>query len=212
MLTVSCVLTGDKYTEEDVYRLQKNVKDNITLPYHFVCLSDREIDGVDTILLPKNDWGVWNKMYLFKYLTYTIYFDLDVHIQNNIDYLVRNQLTVIQCVWKPFWEDNTQIGYMNTQKNSSIMSWRGEQNKVIFDKFMEDPDYFMVRYPGTDRYLDHEWFVKTFPRNVAYSRAYGIDEHTLPNDGTFFKSNDHIVCLYNGHGKQKMKEDLNEKI
>lgn len=208
MLTVSCVLTGDKYTEEDVYRLKRNVEENITLPHRFVCLSDRWVPGVENILLEPNDWGVWNKMFLFKHLRDTLYFDLDVTIQHNIDSLVRTELTMIKCFWKPMWEDDTQYGRHNTLLNSSVMSWKGDLSK-IFDKFIKDPDYHMVKYPGTDRFMAHNFFVRTYPKGTAFSRAHGIELGVEPNDGnTHFVQPEALVCLYNGKGKDKMREDF----
>lgn len=199
-MIVSCVLTGDKYTEEDVYKLQKNVADNLTIPYKFVCLSDRIIEGVDTILLPKNDWGVWNKMYLFKHLKETLYFDLDVHIQHNIDSLPTEKLTAVHCFWKPFWVDETHIGKHNTLKNTSIMSWKGDLS-YIFDDFIQDENYHMIEFPGTDRFLDHHYTIEQYPEGTAFSRAYGIKLNQPPNDGRLFKCPEALVCLYNGHGK-----------
>lgn len=207
MLKVSCVLTGDKYSEKDVYRLKRNVEDNLTVPFEFVCLSDRLIPNVTTILLEENDWGVWNKLYLFKHLKETLYFDLDVYIQHNIDSLIKEDLTVIHCFWKPYWEDETHFGYNNTLKNSSIMSWKGDYSH-IFEKFVEDENYNMVKFPGTDRFLDHHYSLDTYPSGVAFSRAHGTTLGRLPNDGNFFTYPEALVCLYNGKGKEIMMKDF----
>ena len=207
VLEISCVLTGDKYSEDDVYRLQRQVEKNITLPYRFVCVSDRLIPDVHTIFIAPNDWGVWNKMHLFNLLRETIYFDLDVKIQSNINSLVCEKLTMVHCDWKPLWVDDTQYGRFNTLKNSSIMSWKGDYSHIYRD-FMKDPDYHMVKYPGTDRFLDQGYHIRTYPRGTAFSRAHGTELGVMPNDGIHFKDPTAIVCLYNGLGKEKMKEDL----
>lgn len=113
-LTVWCVLTGTKYTDKDVYILRSMVDRNLSIPYHFRCLSDRKVPGVDCVV-PVERWpGWWLKLALFRYSTGdNLYLDLDSVIVGPLDDLFSEQLS-LPANW-------AQSGWGGCQ--SSVMSW-----------------------------------------------------------------------------------------
>jgi len=94
-LTVLCVLRsgGETYDKTWVYKLQRAVERNLTIPHTFACLSDVPL-ACNRIPL-KHDWpGWWAKIEMFRkgvVLGPTIYFDLDTVIVGNIDHIADNK-------------------------------------------------------------------------------------------------------------------------
>ncbi len=65
-LTIACVLrSGGRYSPIWVRRLKAMVAKNLSLPHEFVCLTDMNVDGVDTILLRKCWPKWWSKIELW---------------------------------------------------------------------------------------------------------------------------------------------------
>jgi len=118
MLSVWCVLTGDKYQDEDVLILRAMVSRHLRQPFQFLCLSDRFIPGVDC-LVPDEVWpGWWSKLLLFRYATtgLHLYLDLDCVVVGDLDPLVADKLTM-PSNW-------AQSGHGGCQ--SSVMAWGGD--------------------------------------------------------------------------------------
>jgi hypothetical protein len=80
------------------------------------------------------------------------------------------------------------------------MLWSGKENIDIWNKFIQDPEYYMLIYHGIDHFIYHEGFTSRYwPRGLIYSRKYGIDARDgwyQPGNNWFKK--DAIVCLMNG--------------
>lgn len=90
MLTVWSVCVGDKYDSAYVYALKEMVEKNLTIPHEFRCITKRKLDGIQTRNPPVPYQGWWSKLGLFHPGVATgssLYFDLDVVITGNIDYL-----------------------------------------------------------------------------------------------------------------------------
>ena len=90
MITVCCVLWGDKFSEEYVHKLKSAVERNTTRTHKFVCLSDRKIEGVETKILKPGMSGWWNKIQLFdgEISGRIVYLDLDTIITSSLDWLM----------------------------------------------------------------------------------------------------------------------------
>lgn len=69
MITVACLLWGSwchPYGENYVRKLRDRVDQHLSVPHRFVCFSDRNIEGVETIRFePKYRWNL-NKMILYR--------------------------------------------------------------------------------------------------------------------------------------------------
>jgi len=157
MLTVWCVCVGDKYSDEDVWILQRMVANNIKQPYQFKCLADRIIPGVYSVL-SKHDWpGWWSKLELFEIATegQHLYFDLDVVITGNIDELVSKKLSMPKN-----W---AQSGHGGCQ--SSVMAW-GDDYSVLSDAFqpelLSDPSGGNYGWYGDLRLWGDQEFISYF--------------------------------------------------
>ncbi len=91
MITVYSVLWGDKYHKGYAYALRDAVKANLTIDHDFVCITDQDLPGITTIAPPVPYHGWWQKIGLFAPQLASgpsLYFDLDVVITGNLDYLV----------------------------------------------------------------------------------------------------------------------------
>ena len=117
-LTVWCVCVGDKYSTSYVYALKEMVSKYLTLPHSFKCITTEKLTDIETVLpyVPYQGW--WSKFSLWERAKGpSIYFDLDVVIVGNIDYLVNYTNTFSA---PPNW---AQSGYGGIQ--SSVMCWPG---------------------------------------------------------------------------------------
>ena len=128
-LTVFCVYWGDKYDVSYVYALQEMVKKNLTIPHAFKCITTQKIEGVQTVLPFVSYQGWWQKIGLFSprvAIGPSIYFDLDVVITGNIDYLVKFTDTFSA---PSNWAASGHGGIQ-----SSVMCWPGNW-QLPYDKF-----------------------------------------------------------------------------
>lgn len=67
-MIVACVLVGEKYSVDDVYRLRTAVGEHLPISYRFVCLTDRptEVDVGNKMDMSGDGLsGRWAKMRLF---------------------------------------------------------------------------------------------------------------------------------------------------
>lgn len=150
MLRVICVCTGDKFDEWYVANLKHMVDTYSGLKYdEFVVIREDEYDGV------------FNKLQMFDLYRdgQNIYFDLDVIIRDDCNYLLRKDFTVCHAWWRDMW---------HTPLNSSIMSWEGDRSD-IFNIFNESPDRFMMEYDkGMDQYLFEQVKYKLYTQEDRY--------------------------------------------
>lgn len=207
--TFLCVKHGDKYTSVDVNNLYKMVKRNTSLPFIFICLTDsshglhKDIQVYNLPDLPLERW--WWKIFLFKeqWPGIKFYLDLDVAIQNNIDWLITKTDT-IQIT------DHSHLPifgnyYHNDQLyNSSMMIWTNNFSN-IYEKFIRDYSLYTAVYRGLDGYLTSEVDCDLFsplPPKALYSRnrgdAYQLIKPYDKVDGiaTYYEK-DYSVCMFN---------------
>ena len=133
-----------------------------------------------------------------------LYLDLDIRIQKNIDHLwnyLDERPTIVYTYWKnkefPEYMGETQDMRYLSNYNSSVMLWKEGTGKYIWEHFNTNPDYFMVKYFGDDRFLWHETFgLNHFPKGEMYSFVYGADYY---GDNTSFKYQpEFTIALLNG--------------
>lgn len=177
MKTILTLKYGSKYTSKDVNRIYEATKG----AYHYLCVTDDPIGlnpNICTLPLNANDIdGHWEKIKLFKLTGYgkILYLDLDVNIQNNIEHLF-NYLDKNPVICYTYWKDKNftqhkdkrwSFNYLSNF-NSSVMLW--EDARHIYDHWVANQDYYMVKYAGDDRFLFHENLAfDHFPENEIYS-------------------------------------------
>tara|TARA_B110000211_G_scaffold9108_1_gene9692 strand:- start:160 stop:891 length:732 start_codon:yes stop_codon:yes gene_type:complete len=217
-MNIVCLKWGDKFDHTHVNRLYKMVCKNFKQEFTFICYTENS-DGIDPNIkiVPLNlnhDLEVWWwKLTLFETQTndVTIFFDLDVVIQHDIthfkDYCEDEKLCVIKAYWKPHRIDmKPQAPWFDMNLNSSIMIWKGDLTE-IWNTFIEDPEYYILKYNGIDSFLYFHHFEKLswLRPGEVYSRLFGYDEenycivdekkeHTTP----FYFKEDFNVCIFNG--------------
>ena len=157
MLTVYCVRWGDKYPRHFVEDLKDSVANNLSVPHQFVCYTDNPEFGYDRPVKYPFLRGVWHKLALLENTGDSLFFDLDIKINSNIDFLCEdfNNFSLIDSTpWKGVKDDYVFRITQNTMVNSSIMRWSNHDH--IFKKFMEHRDMYLRLYSGIDRFIYNE--------------------------------------------------------
>lgn len=137
MLTVACVLrSGGIYTPEWAQKLKHGVARNLSAEHRFLCLSDMDVPGVDTVGLRHRYPGWWSKIELFEPKLFpgpVLYLDLDCIVTGPLDSLpVRNGFAMCR-------------DFLGHGFNSSVMSWAGDMTGV-YDAFRTQPEELMRKY------------------------------------------------------------------
>ena len=155
MLTVWSVCWGDKYDDYCVQRLQRSVRQYLSIEHDFICITDRDIEGVKC-QPPINDLpGWWGKVNLFAQdvsSSHNVYLDLDVVLVSDITEMVmryQNSSLAMPLNW-------AKSGHGGCQ--SSVMIWCKNYNVLqVYDLF--DPaiaHWPPINQPGV-LWGDQEW-------------------------------------------------------
>lgn len=149
IMRVICVNVGDKYGPHWVYRLKRMCNRHLP-PHHFVCLSDKAINGVNCVPAPSGLHGWWAKIGLFqpgRFPGRNIYFDLDVVLTADLSALVKLFDVDSSHLWAP---DDFSYSLVKPKRidpatrrllggdgtiNSSVMLWRGDAARAVWDNF-----------------------------------------------------------------------------
>ena len=159
MIDVYCVNVGTKYTREFDQKLKDSVAKHLTLEHTFTCVTDKPEKDYDKPVTHPELRGVFHKLSLLQFTGSCLFFDLDILINNNINFLASNfdGLTLVdsspwkqQSLKEPLKFRVTQ----NTLVNSSIMRWSDQRH--VFEKFIQRRDLYVRLYSGIDRYIYNE--------------------------------------------------------
>ena len=159
MIDVYCVNVGTKYTREFDEKLKDSVAKHLTLEHTFTCVTDKPEKDYDKPVTHPQLRGVFHKLSLLQFTGNCLFFDLDILINNNINFLASNfdGLTLVnsspwkqQSLKEPLKFRVTQ----NTLVNSSIMRWSDQRH--VFEKFIQRRDLYVRLYSGIDRYIYNE--------------------------------------------------------
>ena len=166
---IACVLkSGGEYKPEHVSYLYKQLKEAISIPFQFVCLSDIDFSLEKGILLPlKNNWpGWWSKIELFQFPGCTIYFDLDTMFYNSLDNFVK---TVCDSGDQSFWMLKSFLP--PTRGLSGIMAWNGDY-RFIYDNF--EYEKHSNQSKGDQGYVRNQMKKSTFPISFVQDSLEGV--------------------------------------
>ena len=178
-----CVLVKPLYDIRYVERLYNGIKDNLNYPFKLYCLTDSgwqtnlPITFIDVTEYQLDTW--WNKLVMFDSnisgSDVNLYFDLDVKIIGNIDFLVEatndDSLYVVDTIWK----DGDYLLAKNSRKfgdafycygNSSVLGWIGRTQHYLLEKLMEDP-FITIEHYGDDTYLNKTAKIKYFNQKIC---------------------------------------------
>ena len=208
MKTILMLKYGNKYSAEDVNRIVYETGKK----YSYTCVTDdsTNLDPIINIIpLPTDVEGHWYKIWLLGQSGFgdVLYLDLDIRIQNNLDHLW-NYLDERPTISYTYWKNKEfpdHIGETHDMRylsnyNSSVMMWKEGTGKYIWDHFQTDPDYFMVKYFGDDRFLWHEGFnLNQYPKGEIYSFVYGADYYGIDDHNeSFYYRPSYTIALLNG--------------
>ena len=155
MLTVWSVFWGDKYPEYYVKRLQWEVAKHLPLEHEFVCLSDRDVEGVHTVPAISDKPGWWQKIDMFAFKGRNLYLDLDTVPVGDLTPFVGTGAEVRTL------KNWAQSGHGGCQ--SSIMYWEDAQH--IYREFDEPTPWPPVNKPGV-LWGDQEYITKLRDRGL----------------------------------------------
>ena len=219
MINVVCVKWGDKYSSKDVNTLYRAMDENLRWAgngsitfgqsFNFYCYTDDPTgltDPVKIIPIESGLTGVWPKLDILNIFDKgeTIYLDLDVIIMNPLTRLVSTNtrtLTVLYSQWKEGFLQPRAREKFPTLYNSSIMKWKDDQGKKIYDHFIKHKSEVLLKYKGIDRFLFNEPVeVDLFQTGIAYSYWKGVRylKDTTPEK----ERTDFEVCILNEGPKE----------
>lgn len=181
-LTVLCVFwkgdfRGRPYKAEWVRRTKSMVSRHLP-PHRFVCLSNVDVEGVETIPLRHNWPGWWSKLELFRSDLgidgRCLYLDLDTLVVDDLTPLVDypSKLAFMPPSYIVAGEPvppcaDGRHGEVINHYNSSAIVWNAGEGREIYDRF--DPEA-MKRFRGDQDFMGHviddadllpkEWFAK----------------------------------------------------
>lgn len=212
-----CVKWGTKFTASHVNRLYRMVEGNTSLPFSFTCFTDDPTDldpNVKTWRLEEGLDGWWNKIYLFDRCSdnLNIYFDLDVVIQNNLDWLLKDTggLQLIDNSWHNPWDPSKMNRYDHDLcYNSSVMIWKGRLLQIV-DTFFDNLDFNLKTFRGLDGFLSSEIanaMFDTLPEGAVYSRIDGCSFKDLPSKNKLFFDSSYTICMFNNASDEKYYTD-----
>lgn len=208
-----CVKWGTKYTAEHVNRLYRMVEKNISLPFTFTCFTD-DVSGLDpkikTWTLDQQLSGWWNKIHLFDKCSddINVYFDLDVVIQNNLDWLIKDTgcLQLIDYSWHNPWDASRMNRYEHDLSyNSSVMIWKGKLHEIV-DTFFNNVTTNVKLFRGLDGFLSSEipnTMFNSLPERAVYSRTTGCAFKDLPSENQLFFEPSYTICIFNNACDEK---------
>ena len=207
-MNIIFVKWGTKYPSEDVNTLYNSLKKYCD--YDFYCYTD-DPTGIDSdinkIDIPSKPalkvW--WNKLPMFNkdfpLHGKTIFFDLDVYIRHNPFPLIEtsdwSKLTLIDC--RP-WKDiiNTDGNYStryDVTMNSTVITWDADNPEIhkMWDHFNgSQKDYFLRKYKGIDRFIQHEGFsYELFSTELIQSYKYQLEDDYMNNPIVTFEEVDY---------------------
>ncbi len=209
-VTVACVYWGNKFSKDYVYNLKAMVERNATIPFKFVCYSDKGIPGIETRILRPGYEGWWNKLQMFdpanKVSDRVVYFDLDTIITSNIDWLLEDRS------WFMGIEDvgavNPHQPHLKDVLQTGVMSWDFEPNSHIWNTFVLSYDRVIDSYRGDGEYLSS--IINPYHRTLLQHKypgklkSYKYDLY--PNRP---KEEISIVCF---HGRPSIEQAFSETI
>ena len=104
MLSVYCVNWGTKYPREFTTKLKESLETYLTVPHKFYCYTDNPQENYDVEVKYPYLRGVWHKLALLENKGDSLFFDQDIKINGNIDFLCKDfdKFSVLDSTpWKP---------------------------------------------------------------------------------------------------------------
>ena len=207
MVTVLCVLWGDKFSKDYVYNLKASVERNTTVPHKFVCLTDQSLEGIETLILRPGLTGWWNKMQMFdgRIKGRIVYLDLDTLIIDNIDWLLNYDGPFAGI--EDLGSVNSHQQHLKGKLQSGVMAWDSEEADWIWNEFNFRKMLATNAFRGDGEYLEsvlptHKRVLlqRRYPQQI---KSYKYDVYPNNYKGTS------IVCF---HGRPSIIQAMTETV
>lgn len=225
----ACVIHGDAYSWTYVDNLYNMLKRNISRPirFHVYTEADRSVPdhmikhALEPWHIPGTRRGWWYKMQLFNTEHHSgpmLYFDLDVVIVQNIDWIWQQSLTYFWSVrdfkylWRPtHYAVNSSIMWYDTAKFVDVYNnFASNKLDTVLRRYHGDQDYIneMIK-PAQRKFLDVTR-IKSW-RWEALEGGYEFRTKTYrkPGTGTDLAHNTSVLIF---HGKPNPGEVFDPAI
>jgi len=165
-----------KYNIKFVKAINESCKKFLNGPFIHYCLTDVPEEFVNTDIIPIDVRQYDLEGWWFKFLFFKpgfcepgakcIFFDLDAKILKPLTPMLRfnDKLMLAQnptkVIYKRLVNDSIRkksIGRYYTILNSSVMMWKGGDHYELYEKFMKDPEKYMIDYYGNDEFITFEY-------------------------------------------------------
>lgn len=171
MINVYTVLSQSfNHTKEYVYRLKRSLERNATVKFRFVCLTNEQLPGIETV--PTQEIGRWAKMELCHPLVKgrIHYIDLDTVITGNIDFFLSTDASLL-CR-NPLQERRTAIMTLNENERSLVWDFWSSDRERIIGNFKGEGSVYNFSLPG-----DIPCIQEVFPGRVT---SFSKEDTGLP--------------------------------
>jgi len=219
-----CVIHGDRYDWRYVENLHSMVSRNLTVPvcFHVFTEAARSVPNhmirhnlVDWPLVSGGRRAWWYKMQMFDPahgLGRVLYFDLDVVITANLDWIVPLSPEHFWAIhdWRRFWKPHWR------GINSSMMIWNQDHAATIWKRFRKQGlDHCVKQYQGDQDFISDcvsQQTLRYFDEGLVQSwrwqiRDGGMDPKTRkyarPGAGSILRPGTSVMVF---HGKPKPHE------
>ena len=209
MITVACVLWGNKFPLDYVYNLKSAVERNTTIEHKFICLSDKKIEGIETRILKPGYDGWWNKLQLFDMGQAlgerVVYLDLDTLITNNIDWLLeyRGNFMGIEDVGAI----NAHQPHLKGVLQTGVLAFNSYMNAALWSE-LSVREEFRAKFRGDGECLNSviQPLARDLLQNLYPGRLKSYKYQVYPNRPDNKTS---IVCF---HGRPSIIQAMNEPV
>ena len=150
MLKICTVYFDGFYTPDYVAKLYKSLKQNSTIPFEFICLSDTNDIEADVILPYNHHSDIkkhWHKLKFFSPQfggqqpgDDIIIMDIDQVITGNVDDLIGFPVKDNELISYGQWWDN------KLKLNGGFYKFKSGSLKKIWDDFSLNPNYWQMHY------------------------------------------------------------------
>jgi len=103
-----------------------------------------------------------------------IYFDLDINIMGNIDFLLESitdtNVTVVDTIWKNknYFHLNKNVKFKDayiSYGNSSVLGWKANSHQFLVDMLLDNPMHTIEHY-GDDTFINKYGKVNYFQQKI----------------------------------------------
>lgn len=227
-LDCACVIHSDGYDWSYVTKLYNMLNRNISqgIRLHVYTEPDRPVPS-PMIKHELDDWGIggkrqswWYKMQLFdtaKFQGPLLYFDLDVVVLKNIDWISQLPLrwfwTVrdFRYLWRPHdYSINSSIMWWDNSRTQHVWhAFKSQKLTDIIKKYKGDQDFLTQfvtpesrRYFNTEAVCSWRWQCKDGGYDFKTRRYY------LPNTGSNVSENTHVLIFHGDPKPEKVPDPL----